>query len=603
MSVPDRPSNPLPRWCDDDRRYRFRSLKNRAATPIVSIQSILEGSAIKTLPALSLDTVFAKVAGPAILVFVLAVAGIAYAVPHLLRQNVIDSETKSAEATVNQFKTLRKYYVKNVIGALIGKSDIKASFNHEGVDKTVPLPATVIHDLSAMLSESGTSVTLYSEFPFPNRGERVLDSFAGEALTYLNANPDASFVRTEQVNGANIVRVAIADRMVAESCVNCHNSHPQSPKLDWKLGDVRGVLEVATSIDQQLANGVATSNKIVGILVAVGLLILAIIHLSLRIRVTRPLNAAAAAAERVAVGDLTGDIRGGANDEVGRVLHSLAKMQGKLVDVVADIKDGTKSIALSTGEISQGTVHLSQRTEQQAASLQKTAASMQEMTGSVKQNATSAEQANRLSSEAQERAESGVSVVGQTVEAMEKINVASRRIADIIGVIDEIAFQTNLLALNAAVEAARAGEQGRGFAVVASEVRNLAQRSASAAKEIKVLIEDSVDKVRGGSDLVGRSGETLEEIVSVVQQVSDLMSEIAAASREQSLGIEQVNRAVREMDDMTNQNAALAEETTSASEAMVGQTVGLDRLIAFFETSDSAAAAAGLEQDSQFGTG
>ena len=261
--------------------------------------------------------------------------------------------------------------------------------------------------------------------------------------------------------------------------------------------------------------------------------------------------------------------------------------------MVRQIKQAAAAVHHGADEISQGNANLSQRTEEQSSSLEETASSMEEMTSTVRQNAENAGQANQLASAARDQAEKGGVVVGRAVRSMMDINEASKKIADIIGVIDEIAFQTNLLALNAAVEAARAGEQGRGFAVVATEVRSLAGRSATAAKEIKGLIQDSVRKVEDGSVLVTQSGQTLEQIVNAVKKVSDIVAEIAAASREQSSGIEQVNKAVMQMDEMTQQNAALVEEATAASQAMAEQAARLSEMMARYQVAgDDAQSAA-----------
>jgi len=262
-----------------------------------------------------------------------------------------------------------------------------------------------------------------------------------------------------------------------------------------------------------------------------------------------------------------------------------------MADVVRSVKGAASEVYRGAEEISQGNANLSQRTEEQSSSLEETASSMEEMTSTVKQNADNAGQANQLAVAARDQAEKGGSVVSQAVRAMADINDASRRIADIIGVIDEIAFQTNLLALNAAVEAARAGEQGRGFAVVASEVRSLAGRSATAAKEIKDLIQDSVKKVSDGSVLVTQSGQTLEQIVASVKKVSDIVAEIAAASREQSSGIEQVNRAVMQMDELTQQNAALVEQATASSQAMADQARELNEMMSRYRVAGGEVAA------------
>lgn len=255
--------------------------------------------------------------------------------------------------------------------------------------------------------------------------------------------------------------------------------------------------------------------------------------------------------------------------------------------MVMQIKKAADAVNRGAEEISEGNANLSQRTEQQSSSLEQTASSMEEMTSTVRQNADNAGQANQLATAARDQAQNGGAVVGNAVKAMADINASSKKIADIIGVIDEIAFQTNLLALNAAVEAARAGEQGRGFAVVATEVRSLAGRSATAAKQIKELIQDSVRKVEDGSTLVTQSGQTLEQIVSSVKKVSDIVAEIAAASREQSSGIEQVNKAVMQMDEMTQQNAALVEEATAASKSMADQARSLLTMMEGYRIAES----------------
>ena len=302
----------------------------------------------------------------------------------------------------------------------------------------------------------------------------------------------------------------------------------------------------------------------------------------------KPLRASSEVIKALADGDLTHSVVGDFQGEFAMLQDAVNTSVQNLLGMVSNIRESTGNISTAAGEISQGNADLSQRTEEQASSLEETASSMEEMTSTVKQNADNAREANQLAAGAREQAEKGGKVVGQAVTAMGDINSASKKIADIIGVIDEIAFQTNLLALNAAVEAARAGEQGRGFAVVAAEVRNLAQRSAAAAKEIKALIKDSVDKVGEGTKLVDMSGQTLEEIVTSVKKVSDIVAEIAAASQEQSTGIEQVNKAVMQLDQVTQQNAALVEEAAAASEAMDDQARGLRELMNFFKSGDDA---------------
>ena len=298
-----------------------------------------------------------------------------------------------------------------------------------------------------------------------------------------------------------------------------------------------------------------------------------------------PLNEAIAVANAVAAGDLTSRIEANSTNETGRLLQALRTMNDNLADLVGKVRMGTDSITTASGEIASGNSDLSQRTEEQASSLEETASSMEELTSTVKQNADNARQANQLAAGASEVAVKGGAVVGQVVQTMSSINESSKKIVDIISVIDGIAFQTNILALNAAVEAARAGEQGRGFAVVATEVRTLAQRSAAAAKEIKELISDSVSKVEDGTRLVDEAGATMDEIVSAVKRVTDIMAEISAASQEQSSGIEQVNQAVTQMDEVTQQNAALVEEAAAAAESMQEQAQTLTQAVSTFKLS------------------
>jgi len=315
---------------------------------------------------------------------------------------------------------------------------------------------------------------------------------------------------------------------------------------------------------------------------ALALVVGALLAWRLTVGIVRPLRQAVNVAQTVASGDLGSRIEVDSRDEMGQLMDALKHMNASLAKVVGEVRTGTDTIATASGQIAAGNNDLSSRTEEQASSLQQTAASMEELTSTVKQNADNAKQANQLAISASEVAVRGGTVVSQVVDTMASINASSRKIVDIIGVIDGIAFQTNILALNAAVEAARAGEQGRGFAVVASEVRNLAQRSAAAAKEIKGLIDDSVGKVDAGSALVGEAGKTMQEIVGSVKRVTDIIGEITAASHEQTSGIEQINQAITQMDQVTQQNAALVEEAAAAAQSMQEQAGSLVHAVAVF---------------------
>jgi methyl-accepting chemotaxis protein len=303
--------------------------------------------------------------------------------------------------------------------------------------------------------------------------------------------------------------------------------------------------------------------------------------------ITGPINEAVKLAETVAAGDLSSHIEVHSKDETGQLLQALKHMNASLQDIVGQVRVGTDTIATASSQIAAGNLDLSSRTEQQASALEETASSMEELTSTVKQNADNARQANVLAASASEVAVKGGQVVSEVVETMGSINESSKKIVDIIGVIDGIAFQTNILALNAAVEAARAGEQGRGFAVVATEVRNLAQRSAAAAREIKDLIGDSVQKVEMGSKLVNQAGVTMDEVVASVRQVTDIMAEIAAASREQEMGIGQINQAITEMDNATQQNAALVEEAAAAAQSLQDQAGNLLQAVSAFKLDNA----------------
>jgi len=329
-----------------------------------------------------------------------------------------------------------------------------------------------------------------------------------------------------------------------------------------------------------------------GLLMAVLVIAVAVVMAAWLVRsITRPLERAVRAAQAISDGDLTQSIHDPRRDEFGQLLQALGGMTTRLRDLVGQVRSGVDSVSAASGEIATGNQDLSARTEQTASNLEETAASMEELTGTVAQSAETARQANQLAATAAEAASRGGDVMGQVVRSMQEIDQSSRKIADIIGVIDGIAFQTNILALNAAVEAARAGEQGRGFAVVASEVRSLAQRSANAAKEIKALIGASVATVQTGSAQVNQAGEAMGEIVSGVRRVSDLIGEITSAANEQHDGINQVNVAVANLDQMTQQNAALVEESAAAAASLRDQAQRLAQVVSVFNVGGGAAPA------------
>jgi methyl-accepting chemotaxis protein len=355
------------------------------------------------------------------------------------------------------------------------------------------------------------------------------------------------------------------------------------PKISYVKGFAPWQWIIGSGVYVETVKAMVLS-RVINVAIGSALLMLLLIGVGLVIArsITRPIGRAVEIAEAIAAGNLTSDIQVRTNDETGKLMHALKVMNDNLAKIVGNVRDSTDAITTASQQIAAGNMDLSSRTEQQASALEETAASMEELTATVKQNSDNAQQAHQLALSASDVAGKGGSAVSQVVDTMDSINGSSRKVFDIIGVIDGIAFQTNILALNAAVEAARAGEQGRGFAVVATEVRNLAQRAAAAAKEIKALIGDSVDKVEMGSKQVVEAGKTMEEIVNSIKRVTEIVTEITAAGREQSSGIQQITEAVTQMDDVTQRNAALVEEAAAASVSLQERAASLSEVVSVF---------------------
>ncbi|MEC5218972.1 methyl-accepting chemotaxis protein [Actimicrobium sp. GrIS 1.19] len=389
-------------------------------------------------------------------------------------------------------------------------------------------------------------------------------------------------VKNEVMDAKKANNSELSDSLFKERFVQAADAYKDSA-LKLLTFQRNSINAIAIEIEQANSRSYRLMVALNVLMVAIGALCAYLIARS----ITVPLRAAIGVAGTVACGDLTTVFDAPVADEIGDLMQALKDMNDGLVRVVSQVQIGTQTIATASSQIATGNQDLSSRTEQQASSLEETAASMEEITSTVKQNADNARQANQLAASASSVAIKGGAVVSQVVQTMDAINTSSKKIVDIIGVIDGIAFQTNILALNAAVEAARAGEQGRGFAVVAAEVRNLAQRSAAAAKEIKTLIGDSVGKVEEGSRQVAEAGKTMDEIVGSVRRVTDIMAEIEAASREQTQGIEQINQAITQMDQVTQQNAALVEEAAAAATSLQEQASSLSQVVSVFKLDDS----------------
>jgi methyl-accepting chemotaxis protein len=422
--------------------------------------------------------------------------------------------------------------------------------------------------------------------------DRALIGEQLEALGKLvQSEADRGLLKDTQSKGE--VYLAFTNDVVALGLQNKKGEATEllfGPRYASQAAFLEGLQRLVSNFEKQMEEGSTHAHETyrsATVTLAVALVLAIAVGLGFAIyltrSVTRPLYAAMAAADRVASGDLSQRIEANSRDETGQLLGALQRMQQSLIDTVGSVRGNAESVATASAQIAQGNQDLSSRTEQQASALQQTAATMEELGTTVRNNADNAGQANQLAQGASAVAARGGEVVGKVVTTMQAINTSSRKIGDIIGVIDGIAFQTNILALNAAVEAARAGEQGRGFAVVASEVRSLAQRSADAAKEIKTLIGRSVEQVEQGTALVDQAGKTMGEIVGSIQRVSDIVAEITSASVEQSSGVKQVGDAVAQMDRATQQNAALVEESAAAAESLKGQAQHLVQAVAVFK--------------------
>jgi hypothetical protein len=447
-------------------------------------------------------------------------------------RQTIDASIVSSAGTVQQFRTLRAYYTENVVNKVKQSGAMKISSDHSGKADTIPLPATMIHDLSEALgrSTSGTGIRLYSAYPFPNRSGRILDAFAKDALAELSRNPDATFFRSDTLDGKPVVRVAVADRMSSDACVTCHNSHPQSPKTNWTLGEMRGALEVVLPIEQQTraATRMMTTIAIIAVVALVG--IAGVTLWLTRRNVSNPL---------------------------GRALNELS--------------EGAQQVTAASGQVSGAAQSLSQGATEQAASLEETSASMEEIASMTRRNAENTQAAAVTMAETERLVQGANGALGEMVSSMTAIQESSHKVSKIIKTIDEIAFQTNILALNAAVEAARAGEAGMGFAVVADEVRALAQRSAHAAKDTAGLIEESIARSSEGHARVQQVSGAIQSITASTVKVKVLVDEVNQASRQQAQGIDQVSQAIAQMEQVTQGTAATAEESAAASEELNAQ--------------------------------
>ena len=525
-----------------------------------------------------------------------------------MAQNAVEGAVQSAQDTVRQYKTLRAYYTKFVVGKIVSHGTLKPNFDHQTNDATIPLPATMILDLSEMLKQQGTNLSLYSPYPYPNRQGRQLDAFGRAAWDFFATNPDGVFSRRETVDGKDVVRVAVADRMTDQSCVSCHNTRADSPKRDWKLGDVRGVLENATAIDGALARGQQLTNRIlVGI--ALGGALLVAIGVLVAQRITSPIRTITGAMYKLADGDETIEIpESDRKDEIGVMAHALRIFKDNAVKARRLVMERQDRDRQAEAERRAGMLQLADTFERSIGGIVHTVANAaNEMQATAQSMSATAERTTRQANVvdgAAAQASSGVNTVATAAEELsasvneisrqmaqstaiagraasevrgtdatvEGLAQAAQKIGEVVGLIEEIASQTNLLALNATIEAARAGEMGRGFAVVASEVKALAAQTAKATDEIKAQIGSIQDTTSVAVRAIRSIGATIAEMNAIASAVAAAMEEQGAATREIAGNIGHAARGTNEVSSNIGSVTQASAEVGAAASQVLGAT-------------------------------
>jgi len=556
---------------------------------------------------------FWKLAIPVILLFGITIAALSFYIPGQIEQRAVEGATTSAKQTATQFKVLRKYYVQNILKKVKAGSDMNSAIDHKNNPNAFPLPATMIHDLSALLKNEGTTVNLYSAYPFPNRKTRILDSFQTRAWDYLVKNPESTFVEKTEHSGKSIVRVAVADTMVSDACVNCHNSHPDTPRTGWKLGDVRGILEINSNISEQVAASVITGRKIMSILVGAMLFIVAAIFFVYKTMIARKLAVLNRSLGELAAGssDLTRHLDDSGNDEIADLAHNFNQFLENHRTFISRIAESAQQLSDASSDMSIVTRQAKNDAAEQKEQISLVATAVNEMSATAQEVASNTAAAETSTREAREETLSGTQVVedntriintlsGEIEKAAEVIQVLkadSEGIGTVLDVIRGISEQTNLLALNAAIEAARAGEHGRGFAVVADEVRTLASRTQESTVEIQEMIErlqqgaDSavtvmdkgIETVRASVKQTTRTGESLETITGAVNTLADINTQIASAIEEQSIVAEDINQNVVSIDNLARQGDEASTDIAAANEQLRQLADSLSTLIRQFK--------------------
>ena len=518
-----------------------------------------------------------------------------YFIPQWTAANAVDAAISSGTETVKQFKIIRGYYTKNIIAKVKANGGIKPAIKHQGVPNTVPLPATFVHDVSKLLEQQNTKVRLYSAYPFPNRAARKLDDFQREAWVALNADPDAVFSRRVLVDGVPTIRVAMADKMVAQGCVNCHNARSDTPKSDWKLGDVRGVLEVAMSIDGQLAAGHSLANKI-ALFAALAAAFVALLTLIGARAVAGPIKHMTSAMKGISDGEQEVDVPAmGRHDEIGQMAQAVEVFKQNSIEmerlrregeaqqhaaeqekrqaaaamaeafdaevggVIANASSAAGEMKASAHEMSATVQESMERSSAVATAAEQASLNVQTVASAAEQLSASLHEVSRQVVECAEVARQAATETGNVNDEIAGLSQSAEKIGDVISLINDIASQTNLLALNATIEAARAGDAGKGFAVVASEVKNLASQTASATEEIS-------SQIAGVQSATGNFVTAIDAVTKTIDRVNDIATTISAAVEEQNAATSEISRNVQEAStaagEVSSNITAVTESTT-----------------------------------------